>query len=469
MSSGRTLFDKLWDSHVITFREDGEALLWVDRHFVHEGSHHAFRKLDERGASVAEPGLTFGTADHYVPTRGRPVITNTEVAGMVERLRANTDRHNIRHFDINHANQGIVHVIGPEQGLTLPGMLVVCGDSHTSTHGAFGTFAFGIGASEVAHVLMTQTIWQRKPRRMRITVSGVLGAHIAAKDLALHIIATIGMDGARGHALEYAGPAITALSMEARMTLCNMSIEAGARCAMVAPDETTFAYIRDRPFGPSGQMLAEAVLAWRQLPTDADAAFDHEIKIDASGIAPTLTWGTSPEDSLPITGVVPGIDGLDAARTVYISEALHYMGLIPGMALQDITIDRVFIGSCTNARLEDLRAAAAVLRGRRSKVPGLVSPGSSGVKRAAEVEGIHRVFIDAGLEWAESGCSMCVGMNGDQVARGERCASTTNRNFRGRQGLGARTHLMSPAMVAAAAVMGHLMDVRELPELIASL
>jgi 3-isopropylmalate/(R)-2-methylmalate dehydratase large subunit len=464
MSAARTLFDKVWDNHVIATREDGEALLWVDRHFVHEGSHHAFRQVDERGTAVAEPALTFGTADHYVPTRGRPVIANPEVASMVDRLRASTARHGIRHFDIEHANQGIVHVVGPEQGLTLPGMLVVCGDSHTSTHGAFGTFAFGIGASEVAHVLMTQTIWQRKPKRMRITVSGRLGPHVSAKDLALHITATIGMDGARGHALEYAGPAIAALSMEARMTLCNMAIEAGARCAMVAPDATTFAYIKDKPFAPSGQSLADALAAWQQLPTDANAVFDHDVHLDAANIAPTVTWGTSPEDALPITAVVPGTEGLDAARAGYINAALDYMGLQAGMALQTIAIDRVFIGSCTNARLEDLRAAAAVLRGRRSKVPGLISPGSSGVKRAAETEGLDKVFIEAGLEWAESGCSMCVGMNGDQVARGERCASTTNRNFRGRQGLGARTHLMSPAMVAAAAVMGRLTDVRHLPE-----
>ncbi|MGL4634583.1 MAG: 3-isopropylmalate dehydratase large subunit [Beijerinckiaceae bacterium] len=468
MNQGRTLFDKLWDSHVVAVREDGEALLWVDRHFVHEGSHHAFRKLDERGASVAEPALTFGTADHYVPTRGRPSIGNAEVAGMVERLRANTGKHGIRHFDITDADQGIVHVIGPEQGLTLPGMLVVCGDSHTSTHGAFGTFAFGIGASEVSHVLMTQTLWQRKPRRMLIRVSGALGAHITAKDLALHVIATIGMDGARGHAVEYAGSTIAALSMEGRMTLCNMSIEAGARCAMVAPDETTFAYVKDRPFAPKGKALDAAITAWKQLATDAGASFDHTVEIDASAIAPTVTWGTSPEDSLPITGNIPRAEGLEPARKTYVSEALDYMGLTPEMPVQDIRIDRVFIGSCTNARLEDLRAAAAVLRGRKAKVPGLISPGSSGVKRAAEAEGLDRVFIEAGLEWAESGCSMCVGMNGDQVAKGERCASTTNRNFRGRQGLGARTHLMSPAMVAAAAVTGRLTDVRNLPALKAS-
>jgi 3-isopropylmalate/(R)-2-methylmalate dehydratase large subunit len=463
----RTLFDKLWDEHVITVREDGETLLWVDRHFVHEGSHHAFRKLDERGAAVAEPGLTFGVADHYVPTRGRPVIADPEVAGMVERLSGNAARHKFRLFGLDDPAQGIVHVVGPEQGLTLPGLLIVCGDSHTSTHGAFGAYAFGIGASEVAHVLMTQTLWQRKPKRMRISVSGRLGPHVSAKDLALHVIASIGTNGAQGHALEYAGPVISALSMEGRLTLCNMSIEAGARCAMVAPDETTFAWLAGRPHAPSGAALAEARARWLALAGDPDAEFDRDIFIDGNAVAPTVTWGTSPEDALPITGHVPDPAAMpaDAACRAYIVEALGYMGLMPGVPLGEIAIDRIFIGSCTNARLEDLRAAAAVLRGRKALVPGLVSPGSSLVKRQAEVEGLDRIFIAAGLTWADSGCSMCVGMNGDLVASGERCASTTNRNFRGRQGLGARTHLMSPAMVAAAAVTGRLTDVRDLPPL----
>ncbi len=461
----RTLFDKLWDAHVIATREDGESLLWVDRHFVHEGSHHAFRQLDAKGRCVAEPALTFGIADHYVPTRGRPAIADPEVAGMVEKLRANTARHSIRHFDISDPAQGIVHVVGPEQGLTLPGLLIVCGDSHTSTHGAFGAYAFGIGASEVAHVLMTQTLWQRKPKRMRIAVDGRLGHHVSAKDLALHVIAAIGADGARGHAVEYAGEAISALSMEGRLTLCNMSIEAGARCAMVAPDETTFAYLHGRPFAPKGAALDEAIAAWRALATDEGAIFDREIAIAAGDIAPTVTWGVSPEDALPITGVVPDPSAASGARASYVAEALGYMGLVPGAQLESVSVDRVFIGSCTNARIEDLRAAAAVLRGRHAAVPGLVSPGSSTVKRQAEQEGLDRVFVDAGLTWADSGCSMCVGMNGDLVGSGERCASTTNRNFRGRQGQGARTHLMSPAMVAAAAVTGRLTDVRRLPPL----
>jgi 3-isopropylmalate/(R)-2-methylmalate dehydratase large subunit len=463
----RTLFDKLWDEHVITVREDGETLLWVDRHFVHEGSHHAFRKLEERGAAVAEPGLTFGVADHYVPTRGRPVIPDPEVAGMVERLSGNAARHGFRLFGLDDPAQGIVHVVGPEQGLTLPGLLIVCGDSHTSTHGAFGAYAFGIGASEVAHVLMTQTLWQRKPKRMRITVSGRLGAHVSAKDLALHVIASIGTNGAQGHALEYAGTAISALSMEGRLTMCNMSIEAGARCAMVAPDETTFAWLAGRPHAPSGAALAEAKDRWLVLAGDPDATFDRDIGIDGNAVAPTVTWGTSPEDALPITGRVPDPAAAsgDAAREAYVAGALDYMGLAPGMPLEEVAIDRIFIGSCTNARLEDLRAAASVLRGRKALVSGLVSPGSSLVKRQAEAEGLDRIFMAAGLTWADSGCSMCVGMNGDLVASGERCASTTNRNFRGRQGLGARTHLMSPAMVAAAAVTGRLTDVRDLPSL----
>jgi 3-isopropylmalate/(R)-2-methylmalate dehydratase large subunit len=461
----RTLFDKLWDSHVVATREDGEALLWVDRHFVHEGSHHGFRQLDAKGRGVAEPSLTFGVADHYVPTRGRPAIADPEVAGMVERLRANAGRHGIQHFDLDDPAQGIVHVVGPEQGLTLPGLLIVCGDSHTSTHGAFGAYAFGIGASEVAHVLMTQTLWQKKPKRMRITVSGRLGPHISAKDLALHVIAAIGADGAQGHALEYAGPAITALSMEGRLTLCNMSIEAGARCAMVAPDDVAYAWIAGQPYAPQGTALEAAIADWRKLPTDGGAVFDREAAIDAGDVAPTVTWGVSPEDALPVTGVAPSPEGQAEARAAYLRDALAYMKLAPGQRLTEVAVDRVFIGSCTNARIDDLRAAAAVLRGRRAVVPGLVSPGSSAVKRQAEAEGLDRVFAGAGLTWAESGCSMCVGMNGDIVAAGERCASTTNRNFRGRQGPGALTHLMSPAMVAAAAVTGRITDVRDLPAL----
>jgi len=464
MTEAQTLIDKLWAAHEIVRREDGDSLLWVDRHYVHEGSFHAFSRLAERGVPVAEPGLTFGVADHYVPTRAsRDQIANPEIARMVRQMDENAARHRIKLFGLNDRRQGIVHVVGPEQGLTLPGLLIVCGDSHTSTHGALGAFAFGIGASEVAHVLMTQTIWQRRPKRMRITVDGKAAPGIGAKDIVLAIIAQIGADGATGHAIEFAGSAIRALSIEGRLTLCNMSIEAGARCGMVAPDQVTFEYVKGRPFAPKGTAFDQAVKAWSTLKTDDNAAFDREVALDATAIAPVVTWGTSPQHALPIDASVPDPAGEpNPAQANELREAIDYMGLHPGQKLTAIAIDRAFIGSCTNARIEDLRAAAAVLAGRTSKVPGLVSPGSSMVKRQAEEEGLDRIFRDAGMEWGESGCSMCVGINGDIVAPGERCASTTNRNFRGRQGPGARTHLMSPAMVAAAAVAGRLSDVRPL-------
>jgi 3-isopropylmalate/(R)-2-methylmalate dehydratase large subunit len=464
MSEPQTLVDKLWATHEITRREDGAALLWVDRHYVHEGSFHAFTQLRERARTVAEPQLTFAIADHYVPTRDRDrAIADPTIAAMVRALESDTSANHISLFGLGDPRQGIVHVVGPEQGLTLPGLLIVCGDSHTSTHGAFGAYAFGIGASEVAHVLMTQTLWQKKPKRMRITVAGTAAAGIGAKDIALSVIARIGADGAQGHAIEYAGSAIVALSMEGRMTLCNMSIEAGGRCGMVAPDAVTSAYLKGRPYAPKGTAFDRAVEAWSALASDPDATFDREVTIDADAIAPIVTWGTTPDDALPIDGSVPDpARERDPSRAKYLRDALDYMGIAPGKKLTDIAIDRIFIGSCTNARIEDLRAAAAVLAGRVSKVPGLVSPGSTSVKRQAEEEGLDRIFRAAGLEWVESGCSMCVGINGDVVPPGERCASTTNRNFRGRQGPGARTHLMSPAMVAAAAVCGHLADVRPL-------
>jgi 3-isopropylmalate/(R)-2-methylmalate dehydratase large subunit len=464
MSEPQTLIDKLWLAHEIARREDGATLLWVDRHYVHEGSFHAFSQMKARQRTTAEPQLTFGVADHYVPTRERGKdIANAEIAAMVRNLENNAAENQITLFGLRDPRQGIVHVVGPEQGLTLPGLLVVCGDSHTSTHGAFGAYAFGIGASEVAHVLMTQTLWQKKPKRMRIVVGGKAAVGIASKDIALAIIARIGADGAQGHAIEFAGTAIRALTMEGRMTLCNMSIEAGGRCGMVAPDATTFAYINGRPYAPKGAAFEQAIEAWSALVSDADAVFDREVSIDAGTIAPIVTWGTTPDDALSVDARVPDPSREpDETRAKYVREALDYMGITPGTKLTDIAIDRVFIGSCTNSRIEDLRAAAAVLAGRVSKVPGLVSPGSSAVKRQAEEEGLDRIFRDAGLEWADSGCSMCVGINGDLVPPGERCASTTNRNFRGRQGPGARTHLMSPAMVAAAAVSGRLADVRPL-------
>ncbi len=463
MSEPQTLIDKLWSAHEIIRREDGAALLWVDRHYVHEGSFLAFTQMKQRGGSVAEPGLTFGTADHYVPTRRGGPIADPSIAAMVIDFAANAAANHISNFGLGDPRQGIVHVVGPEQGLTLPGLLIVCGDSHTSTHGAFGAYAFGIGASEVAHVLMTQTIWQKRPKRMRVTVSGKAIAGVAAKDIALAIIAHIGADGAQGHAIEYAGSAITALSMEGRLTLCNLSIEAGGRCGMVAPDATAFAYLKGRPYAPKGAAFDRAVEDWSTLVSDKNAMFDREVTLDAGAIAPIVTWGTTPDDALPIDGTVPDpARERDPVRAKYVRDALDYMGITPGKKLTDITIDRVFIGSCTNSRIEDLRAAAAVLAGRVSKVPGLVSPGSTVVKLQAEQEGLDRIFRKAELEWADSGCSMCVGINGDIVPPGERCASTTNRNFRGRQGPGARTHLMSPAMVAAAAVTGHLADARPL-------
>jgi 3-isopropylmalate/(R)-2-methylmalate dehydratase large subunit len=466
MHQPQTIIDKLWDAHEILRREDGSSLLWVDRHYVHEGSFHAFGKLAERGVKVAEPGLTFGVADHYVPTRGsRTDIANPELARMVRQVEENTAKHGVKLFGLDDPRQGIVHVVGPEQGLTLPGLLVVCGDSHTSTHGALGAYAFGIGASEVAHVLMTQTIWQKRPKQMRVTVDGRAAPGISGKDIVLAIIARIGADGATGCALEFAGSAIRALSIEGRLTLCNMSIEAGARCGMVAPDQATFAYLKGRPYAPKGAAFDRAVEQWSKLPTDAGANYETDVSLDAGDIAPIVTWGTSPEDALPIDASVPNpAREPNEARAQYLRGALDYMGIAPGKKLTDIAVDRVFIGSCTNSRIEDLRAAAAVLAGRRSKVPGLVSAGSTLIKLQAEQEGLDRIFVDAGLEWGESGCSMCVGINGDLVASGERCASTTNRNFRGRQGPGARTHLMSPAMVAAAAVAGHLADVRPMLE-----
>jgi 3-isopropylmalate/(R)-2-methylmalate dehydratase large subunit len=466
MNQPQTVIDKIWAAHEILRREDGDSLLWVDRHYVHEGSFHAFGKLAERGVKVAEPGLTFGVADHYVPTRGsRQNIANPELANMVRQVEENTAKHSVKLFGLGDPRQGIVHVVGPEQGLTLPGLMIVCGDSHTSTHGALGSYAFGIGASEVAHVLMTQTIWQNKPKRMRVTVYGTATPGISGKDIVLAIIAHIGADGATGCAVEFAGPVIRALSIEGRLTLCNMSIEAGARCGMIAPDEKTFAYLKGRPYAPKGAEFDRAVEEWSSLTTDPGSAFEQEAALDAKNIAPIVTWGTSPEDALPIDAHVPDPSREpNEDRANYLRGALEYMGIAPGKKLTDIAVDRVFIGSCTNSRIEDLRAAAAVFAGRRSKVPGLVSAGSTLIKHQAEQEGLDRIFRDAGLEWGESGCSMCVGINGDLVAPGERCASTTNRNFRGRQGPGARTHLMSPAMVAAAAVTGHLADVRPLLE-----
>jgi len=462
MNSPKTLLDKIWQSVEIFRREDGVSLLWVDRHLVHEGSHHAFAKLAGRGQKVAAPELTFAVADHYAPTRNRAHIANPQVMQMIETLRENATKHKIRLFDLDDPNQGIVHVIGPEQGLTLPGLSINCGDSHTSTHGAFGALAFGIGATEVAHVLATQTIWLRKPQTMHIVVDGKLGPGVSAKDIALNWIARLGADGARGHAVEYSGTTISNLSMEGRMTLCNLSIEGGARFGMIAPDQTTFDYIKGRPYAPKGDDWETALSIWENLVSNGDAEFASEHHFSANEIAPTVTWGTSPDQALPVNALVPDPSRLNQSKAEAASSALDYMGLAPGRPLEGVLVDQVFIGSCTNGRIEDLRAAAAVLEGRQAKLPGLVSPGSAAIKKQAEEEGLDRIFKFAGLEWADSGCSMCVGMNGDLVEAGKRCASSTNRNFRGRQGRGARTHLMSPAMVAAAAVTGKITDVRSL-------
>ena len=447
----RTLFDKIWDAHVVHRRDDGLCLLYVDRHYFHEGSFHAFNMLRARGLKVRRPDLTFGFGDHYAPTRARATsaIADPEIRGIIETFEANAKAAGIRAFDLADPMQGIVHVAGPELGLTLPGMTVVCGDSHTSSHGALGALAFGIGASEVAHVLATQTIWQSKPRQIRVTFEGQLPAGSTAKDMALALIAAIGTGGALGGAIEFAGPAVRALSVEARLTLCNMAIEAGARTGMVAPDAVTEAWLAGRPFARPVDLAL--------LHSDAEARFDAEVTLDAARIAPMATWGTSPEEAVPLASRVPKPeDAPDEARAKAWRRSLDYMGLKGGERMADVTLDRVFLGSCTNSRLEDLRAAAAVLKGRRIAVPMLVSPGSSAIKRAAEAEGLDRVFTEAGAAWEESACSLCVSMNGDSVGEGERCASTSNRNFVGRQGRGARTHLVSPASAAASALAGRL-------------
>jgi 3-isopropylmalate/(R)-2-methylmalate dehydratase large subunit len=464
----RTLYDKIWDDHVVATRADGTALIFIDRHLIHEvTTPQAFEGLRLAGRRLRRPDLTLAVPDHNVPTNNRLLpIADPESAEQVRLLEANCAQFGIEHIAMNAAQQGIVHVIGPEQGFTLPGVTMVCGDSHTATHGAFGALAFGIGTSEVEHVFATQTLLLRKSANMRITVAGTLGYSISAKDVALAIIGQIGTGGGTAHVIEYAGDVIRALSMEGRMTLCNMAIESGARAGLVAPDETTFAYMRGRPRAPAGAALDAALAWWRTLPTDAGARFDRDITIDGSAIAPLVTWGTSPDDVVAITGTVPMLDSFaDPHRRAAAEKSLAYMGLAPGARLQDVAVQHVFIGSCTNSRIEDLRAAAAVARGR-TVAPGiaqaLVVPGSGLVKRQAEAEGLDRVFIEAGFDWREPGCSMCLGMNPDKVPPGERCASTSNRNFVGRQGPGARTHLLSPAMAAAAAITGRLADVRQL-------
>ena len=462
---GRTLYEKIWDAHRIVDGDDGQTLLHVARHLVHDGSVHAFEFLNDRGLKVRRPDQVFATPDHGVSTQVHQVdaIADPEQRRVVQLLERNTRAAGIVHFALDDPRQGIVHVVGPEQGITQPGIVLVCGDSHTATHGALGALAFGAGASEITHVLATQTTWQRRSKTMRITVDGRLPAGVTAKDVILAIIAKVGANGAAGHVIEYAGSTIRAMSIEERLTVCNMSIEAGARAGMVAPDETTYAYLEGRPFAPKGAAWERALAYWKTLPSDPDAGFDAEVSLDATRLTPMVTWGNSPEDALPVTGRVPDpAKELDPEKRAYLERTLQYMGLAAGTPLTDIAVDQVFIGSCTNARLEDLRAAAQIAQRGKAKVPAMVSPGSTQVKLAAEKEGLDRIFRDAGFEWRESGCSMCVGMNGDLVAPGKRCASTSNRNFVGRQGKGSRTHLLSPAMAAAAALTGRITDVRKL-------
>jgi 3-isopropylmalate/(R)-2-methylmalate dehydratase large subunit len=461
-----TMFEKIWRSHVIA-EDAGEVLLHIDRALIHEGSSHAFAKLAQQGRKVARPQQVFAFSDHYVPTTGRERgvagIANPDIRNMVIRLAENTAQHGVTLFGMDDPRQGILHIVPPEQGITQPGLVMVGADSHTSTHGAFGTIAFGVGASEAMHVMATQTLWQRKPKTLRITVNGELGWGVSAKDVILAIIGHIGAAGGTGHVIEYAGSAIRALTMEGRMTLCNMSIEGGARAGLVAPDETTYEYMKGRPFAPAGKRWDEAMALWKSLPSDPDAVFDREVTLDGNGIAPMVTWGTSPEHTAAVTGNVPDPkQARTAEQGTDIAAALDYMALKPGMRLEDIAIDRVFIGSCTNSRIEDLRAAAAVAKLGRARIPAWVVPGSQTVKKQAEQEGLDRVFIAAGFEWREPGCSLCTAINGDELKAGERCASTSNRNFRGRQGTGSRTHLLSPAMAAAAALSGRLADVRTL-------
>ncbi len=470
----RTLFEKVWDAHVVKPSGDGPALLYVDLHLVHEvTSPQAFDGLRLAGRRVRRPKRTIATVDHNVSTGDRTLpIADATSATQVATLSRNAREFGVELFDLDSPGQGIVHVIGPELGLSRPGMIIVCGDSHTSTHGAFGALAFGIGTSEVEHVLATQCIVQSRPRTMEVRFEGLPGAGVGAKDLVLALIARIGTAGATGHVIEYTGAAIRALSMEGRMTVCNMSIEAGARAGMVAPDETTFAYLEGRDRAPAGDAWTAAVCRWRSLDTDPGARYDREIVIDAADLSPQVTWGTSPGMTTDITGRVPDpAAAATAAERESLTRALEYMGLRAGTQLEGLAVDRVFIGSCTNGRIEDLREAAEVARGRRvaSTVRAMVVPGSKRVKAVAEREGLDRIFADAGFEWRNPGCSMCLGMNEDILGPGERCASTSNRNFEGRQGRGGRTHLMSPAMAVAAAVEGRLVDVRQLLKSVAIL
>lgn len=466
MTKPRTMYDKIWDDHVVDTQPDGTCLLYIDRHLVHEvTSPQAFEGLRVAGRKVRQPAKTLAVVDHNVPTTDRSAgIADPESAIQVETLAQNAAEFGIEYYNERDVRQGIVHVVGPEQGFTLPGTTIVCGDSHTSTHGAFGALAHGIGTSEVEHVLATQTLIQNKAKNMRVRVEGDLPAGVTAKDIILAIIGEIGTAGGTGHVIEYAGSAIRALSMEGRMTICNMSIEGGARAGLIAPDEKTYAYLKDRPKAPKGEAWDRAVAYWESLKTDEGAHFDREIVLDAAALPPIVSWGTSPEDVVSVTGTVPNPDDIaDENKRRSKWRALEYMDLRPGTKITDIRLDRVFIGSCTNGRIEDLRAVARIVEGKRvaEGVSAMIVPGSGLVKLQAEAEGLDRIFLAAGFEWREPGCSMCLAMNADRLAPGERCASTSNRNFEGRQGFKGRTHLVSPAMAAAAAIAGHFVDVRE--------
>ncbi len=462
----KTLFEKIWDRHVVHQESGRPAILYIDAHLVHEvTSAQAFEGLRIAGRKVRRPDLTHATADHNVPTSARSLpILDPIAKRQLDALEQNCEEFGIALYGLDSPEQGIIHVIAPELGITQPGMTIVCGDSHTSTHGAFGALAFGIGTSEVEHVLATQCLPQTRPKTFRISVQGRLSRGVTAKDVVLYIVRTIGTDGAAGHVVEYAGEVIERLSMDERMTVCNMSIEAGARAGMIAPDETTYAYVESRPFAPSGAAFRESVDFWQTLPSDADAVFDRETEVDVSDLAPQVSWGTNPGMVVDVTGSIPEPDSFDSEhQRAATRRALEYMDLVPGTPVQEIPIDRIFIGSCTNSRIEDLRSAASMVKGRKvaSTVHAMVVPGSQKIKKQAESEGLDRVFLEAGFDWRESGCSMCLGMNPDILKPGERCASTSNRNFEGRQGRGGRTHLVSPSMAAAAAIAGRFVDVRE--------
>ena len=461
----KTLFDKIWSDHLVGQREDGTSLLYIDRHLVHEvTSPKAFEGLKLSNRKVRRPESTFATADHNVPTINRENIADEQSRIQVETLAKNTKEHNIEYFELTDRRQGIVHIIGPEQGITQPGMTMVCGDSHTSTHGAFGALAFGIGTSEVEHVLATQTIVQKPAKNMRIAVNGKLPFGVTSKDLILYIIGQIGTAGGNGHVIEYAGTTLKPLSMESRMTICNMSIEAGARAGLIAPDQITFDYIKVRPYAPSNEHWEKAIEYLSSLPSDQDAFYDKELIINSDEIDPMVTWGTSPEDVVAVNGFVPDpSSGNTENKQKSIKRSLDYMGLKSGTKITDIRLDKIFIGSCTNGRIEDLRNVASIVKDKKiaSHIGGMIVPGSGLVKKQAEEEGLSKIFIDAGFEWRDAGCSMCLGMNPDQLKPGERCASTSNRNFEGRQGRGGRTHLMSPELAAASAIVGNISDIRD--------